>query len=80
MCSPIHSVDSTLDASDDVLQKSNGTNPTAHETTEDRADDEHYSDGKPRKESVLQENRNGIHRASDLSLRLYARDDRQDDP
>src|SRR6267143_892135 len=73
-------VNSALDASDHVLQKADRTDPSAHEPAKNGAYDEHYSNREPREEPVLEEESDGVHRAGDLGLRSYARDDWKNNP
>src|SRR2546422_8576494 len=66
-------VNSAFDAGDDVLQKADRADPSAHEAAKNSAYDEHYSNREPWEEPVLKEERDGVHCAGDLGLRFYAR-------
>src|SRR6266849_1632502 len=66
-------VNSAFDASNHILQKADGADPSAHEAAKNSAYNEHYSNREPREEPVLEEERDGVHCARDLGLRFYAR-------
>src|SRR5467141_171273 len=73
-------INSALDAGDDVLQKADGTDPPTHEPAKNGAYDEHYSNREPREEPVLEEESDGVHGASDLAWRSYARHSGEKNP
>src|SRR3989442_9478772 len=73
-------IDSSLDASDYVLQKADGTDPPAHETTQNRTHNEHYSKREPWEESILEKEGDCVHCAGHLGLGFYTRHDWENNP